>query len=95
MNTSTVELALNQVMFTDENRPIDNEFSDRLLHVYEADAVPINFHNAEYAYNFINDYIISKTNGKLGKRVVHRQDLTDAQMMLISAIYFKGQWHVS
>lgn len=94
VNTSTIELALNQVMFTDRNRPVDYEFEEKLQRVYEADAVSLNFNDPVESARIINEYVINKTNGKLGKRIVKTADLLDAQMLLISAIYFKGQWTV-
>lgn len=81
-------------MFSDQNRPIDNDFEDKLLRVYEADQVPVNFHDAIDAYHTINDYVNAKTHGKISK-IVTIDDLKDAQMILVSAIYFKGQWMVN
>lgn len=91
VNSSTIELALNQVLFTDKNRPVDVEFEDKLSRVYAADQVAVDFHDTNDAYYVINEYVEARTNGKLGK-VVQLEDLKDAQMLLISAIYFKGQW---
>lgn len=93
VNTSTIELAVNQVMFSDKNRPVERDFEDNLSRVYEADIVPIDFHDNVQAYYEINGYIEDKTHGKITK-VIQPEDLHDLQMVLISAIFFKGQWKV-
>jgi len=91
VNTSTVELSVSQVLFSDQNRPVDIDFADKLDNVYEADHLPVNFHDTPGSYNIINQYINDKTRGKI-KKIINYDDLRDAQMMMISAIYFKGQW---
>lgn len=94
MNTSTIELAVEQVMFSDENRPVERDYEDKLQRVYEADIHPVNFHDTAEAYYAINDYVEAKTHGKISK-VVQPEDLHDLQMVLVSAIFFKGEWKVS
>lgn len=93
VNTSTVELSVNQVLFSDQNRPVDIDFAFKLDNVYEADHLPVNFHNTPETFNKINDYINEQSHGKI-RRIVNMDDLKDAQMVLISAIFFKGQWKV-
>lgn len=94
VNTSTIELAVTQVLFTDKNRPIDREFEDLLTRIYEADHNEVNFHNQNETYYKVNKYVSDKTNGRLGN-IINYDDLKDAQMLLISGIYFKGQWKVN
>lgn len=93
VNTSTIELAVEQVMFSDKNRPVERDYEDKLLRIYEADIVPIDFHKTVEAYYEINDYVEAKTHGKISK-IVQPEDLHDLQMVLISAIFFKGEWKV-
>lgn len=93
VNTSTVELSVNQVLFSDQNRPVDIDFAYKLDNTYEADHLPVNFHNTPETFNKINDYINEQSHGKI-RRIVNMDDLKDAQMVLISAIFFKGQWKV-
>lgn len=94
VNTSTIDLAVNQVLFTDQNRPVDIDYAYKLDNFYDADHIPINFHDVYASYSTINNFINEKSHGKI-KKIVNYDDLTDAQMMMISAIYFKGQWKVS
>lgn len=94
VNNSAVEVAVNKALFTDQNRPVDPDFAYILDNVYHAEHVPINFHNAVEAYTIINNYVKEQTRGKIS-RIVNMDDLKEAQMLLISAIFFKGQWKVS
>ncbi len=81
-------------MFSDKNRPVEREYEDKLLRVYEADIVPIDFEQTTAAYFEINDYVEMKTHGKISK-IIQPEDLHDLQMVLISAIFFKGEWKVN
>lgn len=93
VNTSTIQLAVEQVMFSDINRPIERDYEDTIQRVYEADIVPIDFHKSTDAYHEINNYVDAKTHGRINK-IVEPEDLKDLQMILISAIFFKGEWKV-
>lgn len=93
VNTSTVELAVNQAVFSDLNRPIDTNYATILRDDYEADHIPINFHEAKNAVKIINDHISERTRGKI-QNVIKSDDLNDAQLLLTSTIFFKGQWKV-
>lgn len=93
VNTSTVEVALNQALFSDLNRPVENEYAYKLEHIYEAEHVPVDFHNPIQTYNQINQYVNEQTHGRI-TRIVNMDDLLEAQMILISALFFRGQWKV-
>lgn len=93
VNTSTVEVALNQALFSDLNRPVENEYAYKLEHIYEAELVPVDFHNPVKTYNQINQYVNEQTHGRI-TRIVNMDDLREAQMILISALFFRGQWKV-
>lgn len=93
MNTSTIELAVEQVIFTDVNRPVENDYEENLRRVYEADIVPVDFKKTAEAYYEINNYVNNKTHGKINK-IIEPEDLRDLQMILASAIFFKGEWKV-
>lgn len=94
VNTSTVEVAVTTALFSDQNRPIDTDFAYKLDNNYHAEHLPVNFHNQAEAYTLINNYVKEQTRGKIS-RIVNMDDLKEAQMLLISAIFFKGQWKVS
>lgn len=93
VNTSTVEVALNQAIFCDLNRPIENDFAYKLEHIYEAEPIPVDFHDPVKTYNQINQYVNEATHGRIN-RIVNMEDLKEAQILLISALFFRGQWKV-
>lgn len=93
-NNTAIELLMNQVLFCDINRPIDIEFQDKLEDTYEADYFPVNFIERQQAVDQINKYVRQKVKGKFD-RIVDVNDLNEANMLLISAIFFQGRWKVS
>lgn len=93
VNTSTIELAVNQAIFSDLNNPIDQGYGNILENDYEAEHVRVNFLDKNKAIKTINDHISVSTRGKI-QNVIKPDDLTDAQLLLISSIFFKGQWSV-
>lgn len=93
VNTSTIELAVNQALFSDINRPLAIDFVNVLSYEYEADHLPVNFRNPPYAVKMVNDHISFRTQGKI-QDVVKPEDLAEAQLLLTSSIYFRGKWKV-
>lgn len=94
INSTDIELQANQVIFCDENRPIDIGFQYKLENIYDADYFPVNFYRQYETFGKINNYVSERTHGRF-KQVVDINDLNQAQMILISAIFFKGAWKVS
>lgn len=92
-NNASVEIDANQVLFCDINRPIDNEFQEKIEHTYDADYYPVNFIDTAGTVKKINSYVRQKTKGKID-RIIESNDLKDAFMVLVSAIFFQGQWKV-
>lgn len=93
VNASGVEVAINQALFTDLNRPISNEYTYILDRYYDADNMAVNFYKAAEACNQINQYVGKQTRGKINN-IITADDLRDAQLILISALFFRGQWKV-
>lgn len=93
INNSAVQLSFNQALFTDINRPIDIDFQYKLEQTYEADYFPVNFIDTSGAQQKINEYVKQKTGGKISD-IVDASQLTAAQIILVSAIYFQGRWQV-
>lgn len=93
VNLSTIELAVNQAIYTDLNRPIYKPYADILEQDYEADHMPVDFRDVGSAIKTINDHVKQQTRGKIVD-IIKEADLKDAQVLLTSAIYFKGQWTV-
>lgn len=93
VNTTTVELAVNQALYTDSNRPIEEAYAQILQSVYGADHIRVNFQEPTAAANQINAFVSQQTGGKIPE-LINEADVKDAQMLLTSAIYFKGLWTV-
>lgn len=93
VTTKTVELAVNQAIYTDINRPLYNDYAEILTKNYEADHQTVDFRNVGAAVKFVNDRVREQTRGKISE-IVRDTDLKDTQLLLTSAIYFKGQWKV-
>lgn len=93
VNTSTVELDMNQAIFAASNRQVHPEYLHLIQRYYGVDYVPITSLSSTEAAKTINNYISGKTHGKI-KNVVKPGDLNDVRLMLTSTIFFKGQWTV-
>lgn len=93
VNTTTVELAVDQAIYTDIHRPIYSHYADILVKDYEADHMTVDFRDAGIAVKSINEHVAQETRGKITE-IVKETDLKNTQLLLTSAIYFKGQWKV-
>lgn len=93
-NNTAIELKTKQVLFCDINRPIDIDFQDKLENTYGDDYYPVDFLDKYNTVNQINSYVRDKVNGKID-RIIESNDLGDAHMLLISAVFFQGRWKVS
>lgn len=94
MNTAAVELYKAQVFVTDANRPLKNEFIRKIDEFYKTDLVEVNFAQPDEAYQKINGFINKATNEQI-KQAVSKKDLENAQLLLISGMFFRGNWMVS
>lgn len=94
VNTTTVQVSTLQALFPDRNRPVDRDYEDTIERIYQAALVPINFQNSNEAASIVNDFVKTSTRNLI-KQLVYPEDLSEAQMILVSAIFFRGQWTVS
>lgn len=93
IDSSDVELSVSEVMFFDKSQPVKEEFKNTLLRIYETDVIPIDFHDPLGASAFVNNYVGTKTHGKI-REVLQPQEVHNLHLVLISAIFFKGKWKV-
>lgn len=91
---SAIELISDQILFSDVNRPINVEFEYDIEHTYEADYFAVNFQDQSGTVQLINEYVRQKVKGKISD-VIDASVLSEAQMVLISVLFFQGQWKVS
>ncbi|XP_055904701.1 serine protease inhibitor 77Ba-like [Eupeodes corollae] len=91
VNTSTIEVSTMQTIFYDLNRPLKRDFEEVIEQQYQANLKPINFFDQAKAQEEITKYIEQATRGLI-KPSFSSKDLEDGQMVMISSIFFKGQW---
>lgn len=83
-----------QGLFTDINKPVHRDFEYTIEQDYNSQLVAVDFQDINSTYTKINDYINSATNGLI-PHTVNPQDFIDPHLIMISSLYFKGQWRVS
>jgi serpin B len=89
-----VQLSTTQAMFSDQNRPVKNDFSNSIQSNYGAYLDSVDFTDKVAATQKINQYVRNSTGNRI-KQIISPADLQDPQLMLLSAIYFRGQWKVT
>lgn len=92
VNITSIELNTNQAIISDINRPLHQIYIDLLKEAYGVDHRSVDFH-ASNAANIINDYLNGETR-QYGQKIVSFDDLDEAQVLLVSSIFFRGQWKV-
>lgn len=93
MNTSKIELDVNQAFFFDKNRQINDDYGKKLNKFYDTKVLATNFQDVVEAEIAINNYVNTTTRGKI-PNILRAEELINAQMILITAVFFKGQWKV-
>ena len=78
-------------MYSDVNRPIDPEYERNIETYYNTDQVPVNFLDVQTSLQTINNHIRQATNGRIEK-ILTKDDLEDATLILASTIFFRGMW---
>ncbi|VVC99394.1 unnamed protein product [Leptidea sinapis] len=90
VNTSTVELKKLNIMFINKKN-VKEDFIERVK-FYDTSALTLNFSDSN-VLNKINSAVSAFTNNKIMK-LVEADDLANSEMILTSALYFKGKWKV-
>ncbi|NWV28787.1 SPA3K inhibitor, partial [Origma solitaria] len=85
-----VQLNISNALFVDERVQVHRGFSDKVTNFYYSEAVPSNFRNLSEATKEINEYMNTKTHGKIVDLVKSLSPNT--LMVLINSIFFKGSW---
>lgn len=93
VNTNTIELAKINAIIVDKQRLPQQDFHDNAKTYYETDMITLNFEDAQNSANLLNSAISNFTHGKIPK-IVDTGSFQDTQMLLTSALYFKGQWTI-
>lgn len=93
VNTSTVELAKVNAIFLDQGKLLLRDFQETAEQIYSTKVVPLDFSDGQKSADTINGAVSNVTHGRIPK-LVESGDFSEAQMILTSALYFKGQWYV-
>lgn len=91
LDTPTIKVASMQTLFTDVNQPVNHDFQAVVEREYGADIFPIDFHDPIKAATVINNEVRNATRNLI-QHAVAPQDLEDAKLLLLSSLFFKGQW---
>ncbi|CAB3225833.1 unnamed protein product [Arctia plantaginis] len=93
VNTYTVKLTKLNTMFVDQKSLVLRHYQDLAKVNYEMDVISLNFSDSVVVASVLNRAIADFTNGVI-KQIVEPDYFQNSNMVLVSAIYFKGQWSV-
>jgi serpin peptidase inhibitor clade A protein 3 len=86
------ELNIGSKLFFDNSAVLQPQYSNDLSLHYNSTVEIVNFKNKEAAINIINTWCSAVTQGKIGN-LLNTDDVSDsAIMILVNAIYFRGEW---
>lgn len=91
VHTNTIDLEKFNAIFVDQQKLPLADFVD-IAALYDTKMVKLNFTSGR-ASELINTAIRNVTHGKI-PQLTENSDFADTQMLLTSALYFKGQWTV-
>jgi serpin B len=85
-----IEMVNSNSMWVGKDANVVADFSDTMKKSYNAAVEPIDFAD-EKSPDKINDWVSKSTNGKISKLVTY-EEIKDALLMLINALYLKAPW---
>lgn len=91
VNTTTIEVASFNALFTDINKPVSRDYEDIIERDYASALIPVDFADVNNTFTKINKDIREATRGLIPYTVTP-QDFKDANMLMVSSLYFKGKW---
>lgn len=89
VNTSTIEVASVQALYTDKTSPVKNSYRD-VVQSYGVQPVEVDFYDRN-TVALINEQSNRTTRGLIPYTVLPQQ-IVGAKMYMMSALFFKGQW---
>ncbi|KAK0072825.1 hypothetical protein PV326_014081 [Microctonus aethiopoides] len=91
-NATNVELHLANALFFNNNFKIKDIFRKVSTKIFNSMINnQLNFQNAAQSASIINDWCRQETRGKI-REIIEADDLAQAKLVMINAIYFKGDW---
>lgn len=91
VNTNTIQLAKISSIFVDKDRLPNKEFTEIAKDYYMTEIIPLDFKDSVNSANLLNKHVSNFTHGKI-PNLVDPSYFEGTQMVLTSALYFKGQW---
>ncbi|GAB0190910.1 alpha-1-antitrypsin-like [Grus japonensis] len=85
-----VQLSMGNALFIHDKLKLLQKFLDDATNFYYSEAIYSNFQNSSKATKEINDYIETKTHGKIVRLFNNLSQ--DTIMVLVNYIFFKGYW---
>lgn len=88
---------MSQYLFANKNFSILSGYANTMNRDYSTrvDSINVDTKNDRHkSYDYINNFISNATHGQIEK-AVHPTDLINAQLLLVSAMYFRADWMVS
>ncbi|XP_054732852.1 serine protease inhibitor 77Ba-like [Anastrepha obliqua] len=89
--TSTVQVESLQAMYYDAYEQVAEDYKTTLATCYSARVQHLNFNDTQTTVNAINNAINTETKGLI-KNAITEDYIRDANLLLTSTLYFKGQW---
>ncbi|KAK0183458.1 hypothetical protein PV327_001498 [Microctonus hyperodae] len=91
--TNGLELSIAEGVFIQDGYSIRPEFRGIAENIYKSDIITVNFqYQAKIAQGIINDWVNSKTHGKIHSLLDELPDV-NTKIILASALYFRGEWN--
>lgn len=88
---------MSQYLFANKNFSILSGYENTMKRDYSTRVESINVdtkNDRHISFNYINNFISNATHGQIDK-ALSPMDLIDAQLLLVSAMYFRADWMVS
>ncbi|XP_063097634.1 serpin A12 isoform X2 [Cavia porcellus] len=85
-----IKLLFGNTMFMDRKLEPQQKFLRVARNIYNADILPVNFHDLEDTQKQINEYISQKTHGRIDNLVKNIDPGT--VMLLTNYVYFRARW---
>ncbi|NXT75169.1 A1AT protein, partial [Zapornia atra] len=85
-----VQLSMGNALFIDDQLKLLQKFLDGVTNFYYSEAISSKFQNSAEALKEINNYIETKTHGKIVNLLKSLDP--DTVMVLVNYIFFKGYW---
>ncbi|XP_065095388.1 serine protease inhibitor 77Ba-like isoform X2 [Ochlerotatus camptorhynchus] len=96
VNSSGLEILSAQFMFTNKNQPVKQDF-EHSIHTFYGDQLfeALDFSSSgaaiKMSYDHINKVVSDATKGQIA-RAVYPTDVKDARLLLLSVLFFQGDW---